>query len=114
MLEKTLENPLYFKQIKPVNPKGNQAWIFFGRTDVEAEAPVPWPHNAKSWLTGKDPDADKDYKRRNEKQRMTWLDSHTDSMDMNPNTFQEIVKDRGHRVRHNLVTEQQQQHNADE
>ena len=94
VLEKTLENPLYFKQIKPVTPKGNQPWIFFGRTDIEAEAPIPWPPNAKSWLIGKDPDAGKDCKRRNGEQRMTWLDSHTDSMDMNLDKFQEIVKDR--------------------
>ena len=60
VLEKTLESPLDSKEIKPVHPKGNQAWIFFGRTDAEAEAPS-WPPNAKNWLTGKDPDAEKDW-----------------------------------------------------
>ena len=50
------------KEIKPVNPKGNQPWIFTGRTDAEAEAPVFWPHDIKSWFTGKDPDAGKDWR----------------------------------------------------
>ena len=57
VLEKTLESPLDCKQIKPVNPKGNQSWIFMGKTD--AEAPILWPHDAKSWLIGKDSDAGK-------------------------------------------------------
>ena len=57
MLEKTLESPLDCKEIKPVNPKGNQPWIFFGRTDAKAEAPILWPPDAKNWLIGKDPDA---------------------------------------------------------
>ena len=60
MLEKTLENPLDSKEIKPVNPKGNQSWILIGRIDAEAEAPISWPHDANSQLTGKDPDAGKD------------------------------------------------------
>ena len=59
-LEKTLESFLDFKEIKPVNPKGNQPWIFIGRTDAEAEYPTPWPPDAKSWLIGKDPGAGKD------------------------------------------------------
>ena len=59
VLEKTLESPLDCKGIKPVNPKGNQSWIFTGRT--EAETPILWPPNAKSQLTGKDPDAGKDW-----------------------------------------------------
>ena len=53
-LEKTLESPLDCKEIKPVNPKGNQSWIFIGRTDVEAETPILWPHDVKKWLIGKD------------------------------------------------------------
>ena len=57
---RTLESPLGFKEIKPVNPKGNQSWIIIGRTDAEAEAPILWPPNAKNQLTGKDPDAGKD------------------------------------------------------
>ena len=61
VLEKILESPLDCKQIKPVNPKGNQSWIFIGRTDAEAEAPIFWPLDAKSQLIGKDPDAGKDW-----------------------------------------------------
>ena len=60
VLEKTLESPLDWKEIKLVNLKGNQPWIFVGRTDAEAEAPVLWPPDAKNWLIGKDPDAGKD------------------------------------------------------
>ena len=59
-LEKTLESPLDSKEIKPVNPKGDQSWIFIGRTDAEAETPILWPPDVKSWLTQKDPDAGKD------------------------------------------------------
>ena len=59
-LENTLESPLDCKEIKPVNPKGNQSWIFIGRTDVEAEAPILWPPDAKIWLIRKNPDAGKD------------------------------------------------------
>ena len=62
MLEKTLESPLDCKEIKPVNPKGNQHWIFIGRTDTEAEVPILWPPDAKNWLIGKDLDAEKDWK----------------------------------------------------
>ena len=61
MLEKTLESPLNCKEIKPVNPKGNQPWIFIGRTDAEAAAPILWPPDSKSWLMRKDPDAEKDW-----------------------------------------------------
>ena len=61
-LEKTLENPRASKEIKPVNPKGNQPWIFIGRTDFEAEAPILWLPDAKSRLIGKDPDAGKDWR----------------------------------------------------
>ena len=60
VLEKTLESPLDCKDIKPVNPKGNQPSIFIERTDAEAEAPILWPPDVKSQLTGKDPDAGKD------------------------------------------------------
>ena len=62
MLEKTLESPLDCKEIKPVNPKGNQPWIFIGRTDAEAKAPVLWPPDMKSWLIRTDPDARKDWR----------------------------------------------------
>ena len=61
LLGKTLESPLDCKEVKPVNPKANQSLIFFGRTDAEAEAPILWPPDAKSWLIGKDPDAEKDW-----------------------------------------------------
>ena len=60
VLEKTLESPLDSKEIQPVNPKGNQPWIFIGRTDAEAETPILWTPDTKSWLIGKDPDAGKD------------------------------------------------------
>ena len=62
VLEKTLESSLNCKEIKPVHPKGNQSWIFIGRTDAEAEAPILWPPDVKNWLTGKDPDARKDWR----------------------------------------------------
>ena len=61
VLEKTLESPLDCKEIQPVNPKENQSWIFIGRTDAEAETPILWPPDVKNWLTGKDPDAGKDW-----------------------------------------------------
>ena len=61
VLEKTLESPLDSKEIKPVDPKGNQSWIFAGRTDAEAETPILWPPDAKNWLIGRDPDAGKDW-----------------------------------------------------
>ena len=61
VLEKTLESPLDCKEIQPVHPKGNQSWVFTGRTDVEAETPILWPPDVKSWLIGEDPDARKDW-----------------------------------------------------
>ena len=69
VLEKTLESPLGSKEIQPVNPKGNQSWIFIGRTDAEAETPIFWPPDAKKWLIWKDPDAGKDW--RQEEKGMT-------------------------------------------
>ena len=69
VLEKTLESPLDCKEIQPVHHKGNQSWVFIGRTDVEAETPVLWPPDAKSWLIGKDPNAGKDW--RQEEKGMT-------------------------------------------
>ena len=69
VLEKTLESPLDCKEIKPVNPKGNQSWIFIGRTDAEAETPILWPPDAKNWLSGKDCDFGKDW--RHEEKGMT-------------------------------------------
>ena len=61
VLEKTLESPLDCKEIQPVHPKGDQSWVFTGRTDAEAETPILWPPHAKSRLTGKDPDAGRDW-----------------------------------------------------
>ena len=62
--EKTLESPLDCKEIKAVSPKGNQPWIFIEKTDTEAEAPILWPSNVKSWLIGKEPSAGKDWKQK--------------------------------------------------
>ena len=69
VLEKTLESPLDCKEIQSVHPKGNQSWMFTGRTDAEAETPILWPPDAKNWLTGKDPDSEKDW--RQEENRTT-------------------------------------------
>ena len=63
-LEKTLESPLDRKEIKPVNPKRNQLWIFIGKTDAEAEAPILWPHESKNWLLRKDPDTGKKWRQK--------------------------------------------------
>ena len=93
--EMSLESPLNSKEIKPVNPKGNQPWIFIGRTDAEAEAPILWPPDGKSWLIGKDPDAEKDWGQEEKAwHRMRWLDSITKSMGMNLRKLKEVAKDR--------------------
>ena len=93
VLEKTLESPLDFKEIKPVNPKGNQLWIFIGRADVDAEALILWPPDTKSWCTGETLMLGKiEGKRRRRRQSMRWLDDVTDSVDMNLSKLWEIVK----------------------
>ena len=69
VLEKTLESPLDCKEIQPIHPKGDQSWVFIGRTDAKAETPIFWPPDTKNWFTGKDPDAGKDW--RQEEKGMT-------------------------------------------
>ena len=116
VLEQTLESPLDCKGIKPVNLQGNQSWIFNGRTDAKAEAPTPWPADAKNWFTGKDPNAGKDWRQeekgRTKDEMVRW--SNTNSMDMSLSKLRELwwtgkpgaLQSMGsQKVRHNWVTE---------
>ena len=88
------ESPLDCKEIKSVNPKGNQSWIFIVRTDAEAEAPILWPPDVKSWLTGKDLDSGKDWRQKEKGVAEDEIDSINNSMDMNLSKLREIEEGR--------------------
>ena len=115
VLEKTLESPLGCKEIQPVSPKGNQFWIFIGRTEAEAEAPILWLPDAKNWLIGKDPDAGKNWRQEEKgtpEDEMVgwhhWLDEH--EFEQAPGVGEgqgDLVcgSQWGCRVRHNWATE---------
>ena len=118
VLEKSLESPLDCREIQPVRLKGNQSWVFIGRTDAEAETPILWTPEAKNWLTGKYPDAGKDW--RQEEKGMTawdgwmasrtqwtwvWANSRSWQRTGKPGMLQSMGSQR---VGHNLMTEQQQ------
>ena len=90
------ENPLDCKKVKPVHPKENQPWIFTGRTDAKAEAPILWPSDGKSRFIGKDPDAGEDWRQKEKgAAKDEWLNNTTNSVDLNLSKLREIVKDKG-------------------
>ena len=118
VLEKTLESPLESKEIQPVHPKGDQSWVFIGRTDVEAETPILWPPDVKNWLIGKDADAGKDWgqeeKEATEDEMVGWhhwFSRHEFEQTPGDSEGQGSLgccSSWGHRVRRDLATEQQQ------
>ena len=121
VLEKTLESPLGCKEIQPVNPKGNQSWIFIGRTDAEAEAPILWPPDVKNWFIGKDPVAGKDWRQEEKGTTEDEMVGWHHRLDMSLSKLREMVKDReagvlqstgSQRVRHDWATERQMCLNA--
>ena len=104
-----LLSPLDCKEIKPVNPQGNQSWIFIGRTDAEAETPIPWPFDVKNWLTGKILMLGNiEGRRRRGQQRMSWLDGIIDSVDTSLSKLQVLVMNREawHGVVHGVAKSQ--------
>ena len=115
VLEKTLKSPLDCKEIQPVHPKGDQSWVFIGRTDVEAETPILWPLDVKSWLIWKDPDAGKDWRQEEKGTKedemvgwLHWLNGHEFGWTLGVGDGQGGVaccSSWGHRVGHNWVTE---------
>ena len=115
VLEKTLESPLDCKEIQPVHPKGDQSWVFTGRTDVEAETPILWPPDVKSWLIWKDRDAEKHWgqeeKRTGEDEMVGWHHRLTEYECVSSGSWRwtgrpEMLQSMGsQRVRHNWMTE---------
>ena len=114
VLEKTFESPLDCKEMQPVHPKGDQSWVFIGRTDAEAETPILWPPDVKSWLIRKDPDAGKDWRREKgttEDEMVGWhhrLDGHEFEQTPGVGDGQRglvCCSPWGHRVKHNWATE---------
>ena len=93
-LEKTTESPLDCKEARPVNRQGNQLWVFIGRTDAEAEAPILWPPDGNNQLIGKNPDAGKDWGQEKKGATEDEMVGITDSMDMSLSKLWEIGKDR--------------------